>query len=772
MSVTQPRAGIIRETLQRPVVRVIIVLHVVLAIVLSFIPLFDILGFERAFATGLLSTFTSPIIGVAMVRRVRERGGGDLARTAAYAMLFNLGLLVPALFAGMIVEAVGTSCNQQEGFFFLLLLSGGNAVFGTALGIIGATFAYRRGVPAILIVGTLVVFLGLALWRLYSEPQIFIFSMPFGYWPGSLYDEAIAVTPTLWAFRIHTFILSVAAVAVVRAFLDRGQMLADLARPRPTALAGVIILLAASYLTRTVGEDLGYDLRRESIVRVLSRTAETEHFIIHLDPIVSNDQVTKIKADHELRYAQLSRFFKTHPKAKIRSFIYRDVNQKAQLMGAANTQIARPWATEIHINGYEVPHRVLKHELAHIFAAELSPGMFGVPTSGLVFVNIGIVEGIAVAADWRANELSVHGWTRAMRALQLAPDVRNTLDVAGFWSISSSRAYTVAGSFVRYLVEQYGIEKFGILYAGNDFQLAYGRSLSTLATEWEQYVDALPLPKGDLLIAEHRFKQPGIFQKVCAHETANLRVAARAEMRAGNLESAIDKFERVLEYAPGDTRPLIDLANTLGRRGNLDRADAFARRALESPGGTQKSHGLAEEALATIAWRRQRTVDAKTGFSKVLVLHLSSPSDRLQLARLAALERPFELQEVLRAYLSGDLKSMLALVRLSAAAHANPDDALVRYLLARLQQRARAYPEAIASYVAALHGGLPGGVLEQEARLMLGRTLLDSGQFDRAANTFEGLAEFTDREAVRIQALDWADRAKFLRATRTSSAAE
>lgn len=63
------------------------------------------------------------------------------------------------------------------------------------------------------------------------------------------------------------------------------------------------------------------------------------------------------------------------------------------------------------------------------------------------------------------------------------------------------RAYTVAGSFVRYLIETEGFEKFRTLYAitpmapgeripsdPGRWQSVYGRSLAVLTASWRQYV--------------------------------------------------------------------------------------------------------------------------------------------------------------------------------------------------------------------------------------------------------------------------------------------
>ena len=761
----------IGDALRRPAVQITFGVHALVAVALCFVPLFDVLGFERAFVTGLVSAVTSPIVAVTSIRRAREKGGSDLARVAAHALLLNLAMLLPSLIAGFLVELFNTPCDPEAGVLFMFLCAGGNAFFGTALGLLGGTLAHRRGLPGIIIALILIAFFAIALRRLYSEPQIFIYSVPFGFWPGSIYDEQLAVDTTLVAFRGYTFFYALTIAAAVRALLDREQMIVTLSRPRLTAIAGVAILLFATLSFYRSGESLGFDLTRASIERVLTRKVVTDELEIYIDPSVSPEQVENIVLDHRFRYDQLARFFDFRPSQRIRSFVYRDSGQKQRLMGAGQTQISRPWAAEIHIDGFDYPHPILKHELAHAFSAEIAAGLFKVPATGAILVNIGVVEGLAVAADWRSSEMTVHGWTRAMRALGLAPDLRKTLDIAGFWAISSARAYTVAGSFVRFLVDEHGMEKFAVLYSSNDFQEAYGRSLDALVTEWEHYIDSLPLPEGDLLIAEHRFKRPGIFQKVCAHKAANISARGYGRLSSGDVDGALEDLLQLLEYTPNDPAPLIAISSALARQKRLPEAKLYAERALGIESTTQKANATAREALANVEWQLGQVDRARTGYEEVLTLHLSTPSDRLQLARLAALERPIELQSTLREYLTGELSSPLALVRLGGAARAHPDDALVRYLYARNLESAGAIPEALAELEAALAGQLPGDPLVREAKLAAGRLLLAAREAARAEAAFRAIQLAESSPAIGLEAGDWADRASFLQ-TLTSTSAE
>ncbi len=742
-------------------VRVSVALHVLLALILCFVPLFDTLGFERAFATGLLAALSSPILTYTLLDRARLRGGAPAMHIARRALAINLCLLLPSTFAGWLVEVINQPCNQQSGLLFMLLVAGGNVAFGTALGLFAGTLTKKPRGALFVTLGILAVFIGITLSRLYSNPQIFAYSVPLGFWPGSLYDEELRVTGALWAFRGYTLLYVIALLFGVNALTnDRALRLGSGFRIGSLMIA--IGLGAATWTAYQAGPKLGFDLDETSVQEALSLRLETEHFIIYAAPSLSKLQAERLKMDHELRWAQLKRFFKVAPEGKITAYVYANVDDKARLMGAGRTQIARPWAKQIHIHGFEVPHRVLKHELAHIFAGSLAKRPFLVPTEFGVLVNIGVVEGIAVAADWPARELTVHAWTRAMRGLKLAPDMRKILSPMGFWSVSSSQAYTVAGSFIRFLVEQYGIEKFGVLYSANDFETAYGKPLDTLVSEWETFIDALPLPKAELVLAEHRFKRSSIFQKVCAHEAANLQRRGQQRLGAGDLKGGLQDLETLSSYRPNDPSPWVMMAEALAKQGQLDEADTRIKKALSMEGATKKAWARARETQGGIAWRRQQTRTASTAYGEVLGLHLSTPSDRLQRARLTAIDSDPATQAVLRKYLLAEMPFSQALVRLGDLTRSHPDSGLVYYLYGRALERAQAYPEGVQAMQTALKIGLPGPALQIEAEMTSGRLLLWAGTASAAASRFEAVAQRPISTAQRHNARDWWARARFV----------
>ncbi len=734
-----------------------LILHLAAAIATSFVPLFDVLGFERAFVTGLLCAPVTAAIGVALVARARTEGGDDLGRLFAVAVGLGGLLLVPTIVAGGLVELIRQPCDPGEGLLFIVLIGGGGVVFGAAIGVTAATVGSRRTLAAGLIALVLIADLATSLHRLYAEPQIFVYSYAFGFWPGSLYDENLPITVALWGQRGLVVLIALAVVAWARAFTDPASLLIFRGRTRWMGLLAAVVLTTAAVGVDREGETLGFDLDRGSVERALSRHVDRARYRIRVDPAMSNVQLARLEADVTLRIAQLDRFFGQAPADPITVFLYRTVDQKKRLMGAGRTQIARPWANEIHIHRFTFPHPTLKHELAHVFAAMFASGPFLVPAAGTVMVNVGIVEGIAVAADWPARQMTVHEWTRAMRHLGLAPDPRQTLYPAGFWAISSGRAYTSAGSFIRHLIDRHGIERFAELYRTNEFERAYDEPLDSLVAEWERFIDDLPLRPENLAIAEHRFRRPGIFEKVCAHTTAALARSGYAKLAAGDLEAAAAELEQVVENRPGSVDDLLALAEGFAKAGDLERARGYVERARNREGITAESVTRSDSAAADLAWRSGDRGAARRGYESVEARQSVASARRLTLAKRMALDRDDASQGVLQRYLTGRLPRAQALVEIGELARAPGGDGLVPYLYARLLEGAGAYDRGIDSINSAMARGLPGPQFELEANKTLGRLLILSGHGAAAAAHYRQMAVDARVPVERLLAEDWAE---------------
>ncbi|HEX4621462.1 MAG TPA: hypothetical protein VH208_07835, partial [Myxococcaceae bacterium] len=502
------------------------------------LPLFGVPGFELGGAVALGLGTLGGIVGAASAfqeRRViqgrnprpagAERSDSAITSTLlalGAAVLLNVALAVPPFAAAVIYALSSSRCDPfaQGAFYPLLTLP--SALLSAAAGVY-CGFAARGGLGAGIRYGVLLL-LSAALtgWPLYFGPQVFAYNLFAGYFPGPLYDEALAVrAPLLW-FRVETVAVAAFLWLFTAFFLDMREGRVRGLHFRPGALALLALLGLGVAALEQRAPQLGTRTSEEYLEDRLGGTRDTTHFHLVYPRGKAREEVEHLARDLEFRYQQLSDFLGGAPTGRISVYVYRSPEEKEALVGASNTQFAKPWRHELHINDATFPSGALKHELAHVMAAPYGTGPLRVTSRAGFFPNMGVIEGLAVAADDPVNELTLHEWAAAMRREKLAPDLRSLFQPQGFYANAAARAYTYAGSFLRYLSETYGKEKLQALYARGDFEGAYGRSVDSLATEWEGVLDKLPLDPSATAQAFARFRQGSIFARRCAREVAQL----------------------------------------------------------------------------------------------------------------------------------------------------------------------------------------------------------------------------------------------------------
>jgi hypothetical protein len=81
-----------------------------------------------------------------------------------------------------------------------------------------------------------------------------------------------------------------------------------------------------------------------------------------------------------------------------------------------------------------------------------------------------------------------------MAAMGITPSIQQLISLR-FLTVSSSRSYTIAGSFMKYLLDTYGAPSLRRAYgSGGDFETVYGKSLATLEAEWRTMVMNINVP--------------------------------------------------------------------------------------------------------------------------------------------------------------------------------------------------------------------------------------------------------------------------------------
>src|SRR5689334_5578544 len=294
---------------------------------------------------------------------------------------------------------------------------------------------------------------------------------------------------------------------------------------------------------------------------------ETEHLVLHFPREKKDEERALLARDAEVDVRAVARFFGLRPTGRVHVYLYRSAEEKRTLVGAAETSFTKPWLRQIHTNDAPTPHPVLRHELVHALGAQICGGPWRVP--GGLIPQMALVEGVAVAADWPGGEFTVHEEARALKELNLLPDLRRLFKPGLFYAESGARAYTASGSFLRYLWESRGAGFIEKLYAS-----AEPLDLGALVPDYLRFLDGIRVPERALALATQRYSAPAIVRKRCPHEVAALVRQAQA---ARDPHTTAALLARCVALEPGDPALLVAL-----RRAQVAAKDPGAALATEA----------------------------------------------------------------------------------------------------------------------------------------------------------------------------------------------
>lgn len=732
-----------------------------LGLALSAMPLFNLLGYESSAAAGA-------VLGIAaLVRTSRLFGHGALASPldprgpgplSSYLDLApsNLAMALPAALVLLLNALRVKNCDLPLGIAFWGVIPPVSVLAGQALAFLTAPLPRGR---LLLALGIVLAQTLAFLWRLAWSPPIAGHTWTIGWFAGSLYDEAIELpTALLWA-RVGVLVGSAALVLGLELAWRRRA-----GRPigrTGLALAGAVAAVLALHQQRAA---LNIQHDQESVKAALGGVIETEHFRIFHDP-GSLDRRGKelIALDHEFRYQEMVAYFEEDPVAwrgrKIDSFVYANREQQQRLLGSRQTLVARPWTHQMHIRWSEIGDTALAHELAHLFTAPFGRGPLQLSMRHGLVPDMALIEGVASAADAPPDELSAHQASRAMRELELAPDLRRLFDPAGFWNQSSSRAYTTASSFVQWLIAKEGIAPFKQAYRDADLEAAYGRSVDELVSEWEAWVDQVPLSAEQRDLAGFRFRKGSIFQRVCARTMGELaRQAGVAEARE-DLARAISIRERMRDLEPGSPDHRLELARLRAKAGDNPGAREIALRIAEREELGPVRQATARELLGDLHWQEGALPQAEAEYERCLSLPMDEARTRRVLVKRWGVRAPGEAERQARGYLLGeDVGAAARLWRALSWARLVEADPLPRYLVGRTLHQAGEHEDARAW----LSGpSLLEPSLEDERRLLEAQASLRAGDHPAAEALYARLAEETKSSRARALAVEGAERARF-----------
>lgn len=729
-------------------------LLVILGLVLARIPLLNVLAFEFCAILAIGISLAGAHVAATCVKHLRQRLATPEAtsfqvvvRLFGKSFCANLLLLVPPLIVILLNALHVKNCDFLDGGIFFILLPVISCAYSTGAGVFFGLWLNKRWTAYLIFLAYIFATLLPLLHNLAFHPPVFGYHATFGYFPGPIYDEYIPISLSLIIARGTTLLLTgiflLLAIGMLSAKenaespqwlhlrnLYRFKIKSDSLMYR-LCLAAMVAAIVTIYLYRS---ELGLRPTRSYIEKRLGGMKETEHFKLYYEKGSSVERdIEWIAQDHEFRHAQLTTYFQMQPSKKIRSYIYTSPEQKKQLIGARETSVQDPYGGGFHINYEKFPHPVMKHELAHAFTADWHPFL-------RVSLKPGLHEGIAVAAAWNSERLTPHQRSKAMQQLKIAPKIKHIMGL-GFWREASSRSYALAGSFVRFLVDTHGMEKFRAVFPTGKFKQTYGKTLNELVKEWEGFLDSVPLTQDDLAVAKEQFQHSSIFQKLCAHKIAELSTRAHKAYRESNFTDAKPLFMKIFELDPDNLSNLLALMYTHYQLGDYRATLELTTKLCTHPDASVKQIAKAKNVEGNVHWQQGKRNKAISQYQQVFALHASDAHDQEVQAKLAILALDFAgVKDKLRQVLISKSPAQRKVTLLHEVINELPKWGLAHYLIGGQLELVQQYVASNRYRFKANTLGLPHPSLEIENVRLIGVNSYRLGHYDSAIEQFQRIA--------------------------------
>ncbi len=739
------------------------------------LPLLESLGYEYSLFASLLCSLAAGQLAACTPSRLRGRTlrlNQRLPILAIYLRAVAPGLLIAAL---LLIVSLGNGlrvpfCNIREGLAFYLLMPISAVLIAAAIGLALGLATTGSRLPSLLYLLLYGIGLFSAVMSFHGTPAVYVFNPFFGYFPGVLYDRLVQVELRLVTYRVTTCCQILSILSVIHLLLDRRTMRLKVERGRLRSASG-LFATATIILTLTLqwmAPALGHRITREDLEHHLSRHVTTSRLDLFFPEATSNDVVEALTADAGFSLSQVERFLKIRGDRRIAVFFFADSADKGRTIGAADTNVAKPWRNEVYVILDSVPHEVLRHELVHAVTGVIGRGPFAVPSEYLgLFPNPGLIEGVAMAAGGPRGDLTLHQWTAAMLSSDLLPALRSLFSL-DFLNLSAKRAYTAAGSFCLWLRDVYGPEVLTSAYRTADVEGATGRSYQQLESDWRAFLKTIPANDADIAAARYFFDRPSVIGTACVHEVERICTRARFLFRIGEHAEALSLYEAAHNRSNRSTATKREWFYALADAGDSPEFHKRAEALMKDPSIGMVDRYAIREILAD---RAVMTAPSASGrIFEELARRAKSATDRRRLEVKSHLTRldPLPSKAVfdILALRPSQRAASPALVALTIADSAltGPEDPVLFYLYARQYFLAGEWAETLRGFdtidLWALAEAAPS--LEVAVRMMRGQSLFHLGRLDEARFVFRSISKDPSvRLGHRAIAADWGDRVDF-----------
>ncbi len=516
---------------------------VLAGIIALFIPLLRDLHFESAMVASVLGCFIAARVAAKAEKRAPE--GWNLLRIMGWVYLPALVLLTATLIRG---------CFSADGLLYWIFNPPLSILFGYAVGRYFRVNGFRRSVVWANVV-LVVVAVGIFLFELFTLPQVYFFNHVWGHWPGPIYDEEVTFSTSVILFRFIT-LCWVGLFWLMPHFWERRQ-----AQYLTFLVLGGLVL---SYLRLS---EAGIVSPNEYIEARLGTALQTEYAEIHYPAgYLPEQEKNRISELNDFHIREIRDTLNITSDERISAYIYAHPWQKKQLTGAKHTSYVPVWTSrhQYHINRQAVDGS-LRHELVHVIAKDFGNRILNASWS------VGLVEGLAVAlSPAEQRRATVDQMVAANEAWLEADELERLFSVTGFYREGGPMSYSIAGSFVQYLLRNYPVEKFKQAYRRSSLAAGYDTPIDSLQAGWKRHLQTIEMVEEERLAGLRAFAIPSIFDQDCPRRVTSYQEAmdrGRLLVAERDTVAALQAFGQAADTDPDAVAPVWQKLQLLALQG-------------------------------------------------------------------------------------------------------------------------------------------------------------------------------------------------------------
>ena len=647
------------------------------------------------------------------------------------------------------------TCDWMEGFLFLALGPILSIHVFSGIGLLAFRCVPSRphtaagGFTLFLIVWEAIHFL--------VEPAVFGFSPLYGYFAGPVYDANISVEVPYIMTR--AVLLCALWSAFIARFSPRKGLLQKAFLGWSALLCGIVVFSPPAWglsgKQRVVEHHLDTVVQTGPLtIRARVRTPAEEK---HLNLFVS---------DALQRFQELESYFGFRPASQLNIYLYPSAELQRKWMGAGRVRVAKPWRSEIHIPRLPIRDPVVKHEMAHVFAGELSDSLLRVPSQWGIFPNMALIEGLATRLEQRRGERSLHQWAAGLESLEKLPDVERMFNPSGYLNVHGAAGYAASGSFFAYLEEQFGKKRLFDFYRSGDFQATYSLALGEGIEGWKQMLRE-NIDLSDAIIDETRYRldRKPVLQRDCPVVIQGLRREAAQRSRADDWREALALRREICALIPESDEAALQLALTTLHSGDAEEAELLFSELHDSRELTRSLADRVKHGMADALWLQGRPTQAEKLYENLMITPVPSSTLRALQIKLDAIRSGHpSVSQALKDYLirgQGSVKEKRSSLLQSQIDH--PKNAPLAYLASRIFVSEQNYPKAL-ELLEKLRTYAPSPLVASEIFRLRGIAYLKTGKPSAAKQEFAEahLLCPEDREGQRLALMDWKNLALFM----------